>query len=762
MKSKLSPQEAAAVSRISGLVLINALVFQEVLSQHEGRVKPLQGTLDQGSPISSFSNQWKFILENINYYPIFHIARGILGNLSATEDTTMAIIALAETAQRIVSHRAALRHDLMGRVYHRLLADKKYLATYYTSIPAATLLLKLALRDDVQSSWGKEETLANFRVADLACGTGTLLMAAADSIADAHIRARARETEYVDLAMLHRALTEHIIFGYDVLASAIHLTASTLALRAPQISFKRMNLFSLPHGGRHLRLGSIEFLQDRQVSEVTDLFGAVTGAEQMKADQSEAIVHAGVPPLDLCVMNPPFTRSVGGNLLFGSLPEADRKKMQKRLAELIKKKKVLANSTAGLGSVFVAIADRFIKPGGRIGLVLPKALLSGVAWDKTRELLRQKYRVEYIVASHDPERWNFSESTSLSEVLLVAVKDKNKDSRADGQVVALNLWRNPTTSFEALAIYNSTRGVSSNEIPEQGSVPLWVGDAKAGEAITLPWSELKNSYLWMLPCAFAQSDLVRVASGLLNGSLWLPGREGKKRIRLCALGTLGTLGPDRRDIHDGFNLSDRETAYPTFWGHDAEEVLTMAKDHNKYLVPLSKSKAGRSLRKLDDLWPLAGRVLIGERIWLKTQRALALRISKPVLSNVWWTFRLKGSRTVHAREKALVLWLNSSLGFVIQLASREETRGAWIDFKKPVLAALPTIDLDSLSSDQLNQLSDAYDDLAHQELQPFPLMHTDKVRAAIDKAVAKSLHLPDFSILRTLLAQEPVVCLRRL
>ena len=52
---------------------------------------------------------------------------------------------LANAAQRIVSLRAALRHDLMGRVYHKLLADKKYLATYYTRVPSALLLLKLAL-----------------------------------------------------------------------------------------------------------------------------------------------------------------------------------------------------------------------------------------------------------------------------------------------------------------------------------------------------------------------------------------------------------------------------------------------------------------------------------------------------------------------------------------------------------------------------------------------------------------------------------------
>ncbi len=760
MKSKLSAQQSLAVSRISGLVLINALVFQEVLAEHEERVRPLQAILNEGNPISGFSTQWKFILDSINYYPIFHVAREILANLTAKPEVTTAIIELANTAQRIVSHRAALRHDLMGRVYHRLLAEAKYLGTYYTSIPAATLLLKLALRSDGSTDWGSNEHLSQLRIADLACGTGTLLMAAADAVTDAHIRTKARGDEEIELATLQRILAEQVIHGYDVLPSAIHLTASTLALRAPQISFKRMNLFSLPHGGPHRRLGSIEFLEDRQVKDVTDLFGAVSTSEQLTGKGLEEITHAKIPPLDLCIMNPPFTRSVGGNLLFGSLPDAERKKMQKRLSELIKKKKVLASSTAGLGSVFVAIADRFIKPGGRIGLVLPKALLSGVAWDKTRELLRTKYRVEYIVASHDPLRWNFSESTDLSEVLLVAVKEKH--SPANAQVVSLNLWRNPTTAFEALAIYNAARSSVPDLSAGQGSLQLSIGENKVGEAIAMNWQALRKHFLWMLPAAFAQSDLIRAAYHLLEGKLWLPTKKGLQDIALCPLNSLGTLGPDRRDIHDGFNLSKSQTAYPSFWGHDATSVLTIEQEPNKYLTPLTKAKPGRGLRKLDDLWPLAGRLLIGERFWIKTQRLVALHLTEPVLSNMWWTFSVKKTSATQRREKALSLWLNSTPGLLILLANREETRGAWIDFKKPVLAYLPTLNLDVLTSDQLGQLSDAYDDVSTQTLQPFPFMATDEVRASINAAIAKILHLPDFSILRTLLAQEPVVCLKRL
>ena len=44
----------------------------------------------------------------------------------------------------------------------------------------------------------------------------------------------------------------------------------------------------------------------------------------------------------------------------------------------------------------------------------------------------------------------------------------------------------------------------------------------------------------------------------------------------------------------------------------------------------------------------------------------------------------------HAEEdeaaKALALWLNSTLGFIMFLGYREETHGAFVQFKKPLLS----------------------------------------------------------------------------
>ena len=354
-----------AVSRISGLVLINAMIFQEIIAEHDTRVRSLSKIVDDPDPPEQFRRHWKFIIEEINYDPIFRIARELLLDLTASKDIIDSLRKLARTALSIVGKRAALRHDLMGRVYHRLLADRKYLATYYTGIPAANLLLKLTLEPSIWPvDWSDIEQLRSFRIADLACGTGTLLMAAADVVTDNYVAACASIGRNVDLAAMHNSLAEDVLYGYDVLPSALHLTASTLAMKAPDVLFHNMHLWSLPFGGPSRRLGSLEFLGSETIGVEHDLFGGQAAAQQVKGRET-AEATATIPKLDLCVMNPPFTRSVGKNLLFGSFPPPDRAVMQKELQRLVRESGAFASITAGLGSVFVAIADKYIKPNGR-------------------------------------------------------------------------------------------------------------------------------------------------------------------------------------------------------------------------------------------------------------------------------------------------------------------------------------------------------------------------------------------------------------
>jgi uncharacterized protein YqgV (UPF0045/DUF77 family) len=368
-------------AKVAALVLANAYIFQEQLALTDSRVETLRKIEKSLDVVQATSTHWRWIWENINYVPIFQLGEKVLDQLPSSATTTTAVKSLLNEAQTICRHQAALRHDLMGRIYHWLLHEAKYLGTYYTSVSAATLLLKLALSLSWKNDFATPRELADFKVADLACGTGTLLMAAAQSLTDRYIADRAEQNQTLgekDMSILHQTLMQNVMHGYDILPTAVHLTASTLALLAPDVAFRNMNLFVMPMGLDHgvPRLGSLDFLDGPEIKTQFALDDTQLDALRTGAAKS-SYANAKVPKLDLCVMNPPFVSSRYGNRLFGSLPE-ERATLQKALSKQAKRLGV--TSTAGLGALFVPLAERHIKLGGRIAFVLPIATATGEAW----------------------------------------------------------------------------------------------------------------------------------------------------------------------------------------------------------------------------------------------------------------------------------------------------------------------------------------------------------------------------------------------
>ena len=127
MTPKISARKAAAINRIAGLVLVNAMMFQEVLAQRQKSVRNLDSFRHEKDLLGALADHWKFILDEINYYPIFHIAYKLLTCISPDRAAVSAVNGLVQRARMIVGWRASLRHDLAGRIYHRLLAEAKYL-----------------------------------------------------------------------------------------------------------------------------------------------------------------------------------------------------------------------------------------------------------------------------------------------------------------------------------------------------------------------------------------------------------------------------------------------------------------------------------------------------------------------------------------------------------------------------------------------------------------------------------------------------------
>ena len=400
--------------------------------------------------------------------------------------------------------------------------------------------------------------------------------------------------------------------------------------------------------------------------------------------------------------------------------------------------------------------------------MLPAAVTTGIAWGLTRGIIDAKYELEYVVTSHDPAKWSFSENTDLSEVLLIARKRTDASAKV-GNCTFINLWRNPSSAPQALAIAqlalsgsppNISLAVEENDdgstslVIDDGVAPLQLAGVKWGEMLSVSRAVLGQRN-W-IGGAFAQTDLTRCLLAVINGKLRLPGSNAVHDIIICSFGELARFGPDRRDIADGFTTTTVATPYPAFWGHDADRVKSLAGEPNRWLSPRVTAAAGRPLRDATVLWGRAGRLMFTERMRLSTQRLSAVRMEQPSLSNVWWPATLHKNDV--QSEKALVLWLNSTLGLLISVGLRVPTEGPWVQFKKPTLEGMPVLDVRTLDEKALKTLAVAFDEISNKQLQPLPNMAIDETRAAIDDALRLALNLPDLGALRTLLAREPVIC----
>ena len=752
-------KDRAAALRIGCLVLFNALAFQDRLAAANEDVPTVSETLGQGIP--GLRRAWRDICDNIDYVPVFELAADILGVLGDGPEEVQGPV-LGHLVKAMEDTRRLEGHDLSGRLFHTLLTDAKFTGAYYTSVPAATLLARLVFHNWPPGvDWSDHEFPSALNVADLACGTGTLLMAVAAEAERLHMDSGGQ-----DSPSLHKAMVEQALHGYDVQLSAVHFAATSLAMLNPDIQFDRMNLYVMPLGseGSNISLGSLDFLGVNEASVQfalsTDNTGPATrGAARVSGGGSrgaEEGVTATLPDLDLAIMNPPFTRSVGGNLLFGSLPATERRKLQDELSRRLKSRQ--ASATAGLGAAFVAAAAPKLRPGeGRLALVLPATVCTGPSWSQTRSLIERDFTLNMVISSHDPLRWNFSDSTDLSEALLVATRRQDNQDSAKRRTTFVNLWHNPDGVLDAHRLAQAVATTTPARIEETGTALLEVDGRHVGEVFSIRESSFVGKK-WS-GVQFARSDVVRSALKLLdNGEIWMPGQGETAKIPLCRLDEIGQVGPDRRRLVDGFDRTDSITAYPIVAGHNTEQRRTLVCDPDSYLSPLQNPKGGQRPGYGDHLWQQASRLLVAERLRLDTARVVAMRSNTVVLSNVWWPVRVEDEST----EKALTLWLNSSMGMLTIMAQRTSTEGGWVAMKKADLEELPVLDPRELSRSQLQAMSRLFDEMVEAEFERLPGMATCQPRRVLDDGLSQILGLPNMGTLRTLMASEPVVSNRRL
>jgi hypothetical protein len=788
--SELRQQEGEQTLRMATTILANALIFHESLSRGNGDLGQVR-TLDEfrvgkgGINKTAVLTDWQIIL-GVNYWPIFDIARRILEVIPANVAKTL-LERLIDTASDLVSNNLMRSHDLTGAVFQRLIADRKFLAAFYTHPASAALLVGLAIdskKTPAGGKWGKETDITNLRIADFACGTGTLLSTAYHRIGQLH------EAEGGDSEIIHPEMMANSLVGCDVLPAAAHLTASMLAGAHPTIKYEHSSVMSVAYGPREgggVALGSLDLLDPQRPFDIIAITAKALGGKGEK----EKEIWTALPHMsfDLVLMNPPFTKDTSNegvkigvtNPTFAAFnsSEEEQREMAKASKRLLQG--TSAHGNAGEASAFLVLADRKLKDNGTLAMVMPLSLMSGESWEASRQYLYKFYSdlILISIAGAKDDELSFSADTGMGECLIIGHKTKSENKRATFVV----LYKKPTSpqigsnAAEQIQRIRNSKPRKLEDGPV-GGTSLTFGDDQIGYVID---AEIPEKGPWCLS-RIRDAELAQVAYQMIKGSrVWFPSvaEEKSTPISISSISEIGTVGPVHWDINgdsasggirgpfkvESLKVKSAPT-YPILWSHNAAKERCMQFEADSEGILRQGKDAAEdkfAQEKANRIWSISSHCHFNRDFRFNSQStAIQFTEKKTIGGRAWPSIKLSSVEL----EKALTLWANSSLGILLQWWYANKQQAGRGSIGVSALESLPVLDVTKLSPESLTKAVVIFDEMKHQELLPINEIAIDKVRHELDKRICTEvlrfpaeMLLPDgpMDLLRRKLALEPSI-----
>ena len=745
---ELNQQPGTQTTRMAMTIIANALLFQDAIAS----AYKLPTTADllklpDYELMLAVLDTWRHILAEINYWPIFRLAEDLLSHCPA-KPAKRALLPLVRAANELSGMGVTTQQDLSGRMFQRLIADRKFLATFYTRPESAALLGELAVAR-LPADWADLDAYADLRIADLSCGTGTLLVAAYHALL-----ARFRRAGGDDRG-IHAAMLERAVVAADIMPAAAHLCAAQLSSVHPGEVFANTRVYTMPYGigsgeeqRRGVAIGSLDLIA---AGQTRSLFP--TGQRQAQSHGDMEVEDLDLPhdSVDLVIMNPPFTRPTNHEIADVPVPSfagfsttvEEQRAMSERLAAMRRRLETpVGHGNAGLASNFVDLGHVKVKPGGCLALVLPITCLQGTSWRAMRDLLARDYRdivVVTVAASGNTDR-AFSADTGMAEALVVATKQdagaSGEESAPRGNTLFVNLFRCPRSAVEASDVAKLVA-----ELPTETTGQLRVGEQRLGTYIRAGIDDGGCA-------ALRESALAETMMALGDGALAMPRYGERETLPITSLAALGSRGPLDRDIgasKDGeppfrgpFKIvpANGAPSYPALWAHSAERErrLVVAPDTEGLVRPGCEERALA-------VWRTAATLHFTLDFQINSQSLTACVTPTPCLGGrAWPSFQPRQPEWTDA----LVLWANSTLGLMTfwWLGSRQQQGRAIATIS--ALPQLPVLDASALTDEQLERAAAVFARFEGELFLPANEAYRDDARKALDRAVlVELLGLPE-------------------
>lgn len=692
----LYQQPGEQTTRMAMAVVANAFTFHHALIGWKGVIAPAPK-----AGVHRLLAQWEAILA-INYHPIFRIASDIMAEFRgrAPDQVTLELMSgMDALARKLSALGITTQQELSGRMFQKLITDRKVLASFYTLAPSAALLAELAV-GRLELEWNDPAAVKRLRLADFACGTGALIGAAHRVVAAKHRHSGGDDRQ------LHAGMMENSLIATDIMPSAVHLTASMLASAHPRERFANTRLHVLPYGkfgDQRLSIGALDLLETEMPP---DLLGG--GSVSIHGDKTEAGQDVKIPheKQHLVIMNPPFVRPTnhaGAGREDVPVPsfsglgrsEDEQRLMAKRLGEIRKRLKppIASHGNAGLGSNFADLAHVKLAPGGVLALILPGSVIQGQSWDGLWRLLRKRYHDITVIriASGMAVDTALSADTGMADVVILATKNRdNREQPAAPQIMIVNLDHRPASLLEASIIARKL-GELERRLGSITEIRLTddLNSQLVGQVICTGLDNLGIAGTRHAGMIFsAMTGLTEQARLVLPR---MRHREAPE-VPITRLGELGQRGLYHLDINGtaprgAFDVVSEggNQEYPVLWNHDAsrEKCLVVQPDSRGRVRPWHEDHAVQT-------WcQTATKLHLNLDFRLNSQPLAACLTPEPsVGGRVWQNFRLSNERW----EKLVVLRANSTLGLMLfwWTGSKQQTGRAILTISW--LPELPVLD----------------------------------------------------------------------
>ena len=738
---------------MAALMILNAGVFYEELASYLEEVATLMSLgIVPGSPTKHDIILSMNKILKVNYESVFEIARDLLNTIPERFAADV-IDSVTRAVSIVIGMDMQNSGDMYGALYQDDLIERKKSASFYTRPEAATLLASLVLPPAGDGLWDDTSKMKKLRIADFACGTGMLLTAAYNHIIHCH-------NNDDDIKEMHPTMMGNVLWGFDIMPTATHLTASNLAGLYPSSIFNKSRIYQMPIGtemsvrGRRRKpvysLGSLDLIRnaDSDMSEgaisldVTAFAGDGSGKRHGGQGSSTLkSVRLRSNSFDHILMNPPFVRATNHGAgrtdpvppfaVFGISPDRQIS-MGKTNNDTYCGK--ASHGHAGLASYFVAISHAKLKPGGVMGFILPATTTAGYSWNGVRDLLNVWYDDIIIIRlrrSAVTGESTFSSSTGMEEVMLVARKlNEARPNRESPRIKFVLLDRMPVSRLEGLEIANVIRRTTPNRLEHgMGGTSLQLGDVRIGDALDCPvedghWMLTASTNIFLLQFVYS---LVTGNAGVGMTPLGAISQIGEHALNIDGTKQDGTpQGPFK---HIGY---DRYSKYQGLWNNKHQTQRTMIVEPDCSL----EKKPDATPKHVNKVWSTRSYAHFNLQPRYTSQRLIVAYTRRKTVGGRSWPNVILNNKD---HEKAFTVWFNSIFGVLSYwffTGSQQNERGST---SRSAIKKIPVPDFDSFGDETIKRLDEVFDDMCTKEMLQINMLDTDPVRREIDRRVIEIL-----------------------